>query len=336
MLRWLYKTDKGFGTGVGLKWPKPGKGFVWIYAITPSKTELAQLQQTFGIEKRILERFGQEHRSVRYMFHPLTFTFVDYYVTGGRVSLERILYIIGKNFLISITKTPLVHFNQIFEEIATKLSTMPLNIGYLLYEIVDSDTDETYDALATIERHINEFEKKVLVPEQAVKVITSIITFKRKLLMMWKRFWGNSKIIYSIKKGMTPIIIDENLMRLFDDVHDTYVHQMEIVSSQKEVLTDALTIYETVISNKLASISNRISKGIHFLSVIVLLLTGLTLVVSIPNTIATIGGIPYLKTTEAPIVWAALGLSTVVAVIWFVWYWRHVMAEAYTQFKELK
>ncbi len=331
MLRWLYKfSDKKFGSGSGIKYPKPPKGFVWVHVTAPTSAELARIRKDFGIAEAPLERFEREQRSVRYTFKPLTFTIVDYHIAKGQIALENIMYAVGTHFLITVTRANLPHFDQIFEDNVSRIKKMPLNVGYLLYEIMDSDSEETYDVLAASERKISELEKSVLLPEQAGKKITAVVNFKRDLLNMWRRFWGSSKILFSIKKGMTPITMDENLTRLFDDVHDTYVHQMEIVSAQRDTLSDALTIYESVLSNKLATISNKVNASIKRLTYIMFVWTAIATILAIPNTVATIFGIP-----EWPLsvdVWHILALtlvaSAIIPMVWFYLYWKKLKSEA--------
>ena len=330
MLNWVYKfSNRNLGSGSGIKYPRPTKGVVWIHATAPTKAEIAKLRKDFGLADTPFERFARERRSVRYTFRPLTFTIVDYHMAGGKIAQENILYAAGSHWLITVTGVRLAHFDQIFNNIRTRLKKLPLNAGHMLYEIMDGDSEETYDVLAATERRISELEKSVLTPEQTGKKITAVITYKRELLMMWRRFWGSSKILYSIKKGMTPIALNEDLARLFDDVHDTYVHQMEIVSAQRDTLSDALTIYESVLSNKLATISNRINSTIKRLTYIMFVWTAIATILAIPNTVATIFGIPEWPLTVS--VWQVMALaliaSAIVPLAWFYLYWKKFKLE---------
>lgn len=325
MLRWLYKfSEKEFNSGSGLRYRKPREGFMWLHLTEPTEAELARVKADFRLSAKMLKRFPTERRSIRYSFRPLAFTIVDYHLANGRVEATNILYIVGDHFVITIANKKLSHFDEMFDSISERLNKIMPNTGHMLYEILDSDSEENFDVLAATEKHITELEEGILEPVDVQRKVSEVIQYKRYLLEMWRRFWGSSKILFSIKKGLTPIAVNENLARLFDDVHDTYIYQMEIVTAQREALTDALTIYETILANKLAQLSNHINKGIHYLTVVVLLLTGITLVISIPNTIATIGGIPYLATEKAPLIWAALLGGTAITILWFLAYWRKV------------
>jgi Mg2+ and Co2+ transporter CorA len=128
---------------------------------------------------------------------------------------------------------------------------------------------------------------------------------------------------------MTPIKIDAELMRQFDHIHDMFLYQMDIVTTQREVLTDALTIYETVLANRLASISNRINTSIKRLTFIMFFWTAMAVILSIPNTIATVLGIPeWPLTVDAwGIIATVLVLSMIIPSIWFYVYWKRLKSE---------
>ena len=295
----------------------------------PNKQETEKIRKDFHLHDRIFEKYYKERRSIRYFFKPLSFTIVDYYVKKSKIMVEDVLFIVGENYLITISKEVLPHYNEAFELTKTKFASIK-NIGYLLYEILDYDIEETYNVLNVAEKKVSDMEKAILTPEDVQRKITNIITFKRDLLTMWRRFWSSSKILFSIKKGLTPIQVDDNLIRLFDDLHDTYVHQMEIVSIQREVLTDALTIYESVLANRLATISNKINLSLKRLTWVMFVLTGIATVLTVPNTIATFFGIPELPLTgsDYQFIINILVVSMIIPSVLFYWYWKKVKREA--------
>lgn len=329
MLRYVYNfSEKESGKGSGTKYPKPGKGWIWLHLEKPTENELVKIQEDFAIPGKILHKFFREQKSVRYSFKPLTFILVDYYLKKGKVELEKILFAIGENYLVTVTEVPLAHYDEIYGMICEKALSIK-NAGYLFYEILDRDAEENFDVLSITESRIIEIEKNILLPDGIKRKVTEIIEFKRYLTQMWRRFWRSSKIIFSIKKGLTPVKVDDNLIRLLDDIHDTYIYQMEMVISQKEVLTDALTIHESVLANKLARISNRINSGLKRLTVIMFFWTAIATIISVPNTFATIFGIPEwpIAGNAWRLIAAVLIISAIVPIVWFYSYWRRFRVE---------
>src|SRR3989338_11166009 len=330
MIAFLYKTGKNkFGSGKGLKYLIAKAGFVWLHLTNPSSQEITKVKNDFSIADTIFKKFYKEKNSVRYTFKPLAFTLVDYYTEGKNIKVEDVLFIIGEHFLITITKARLKHYDEIFKLISERLKEFGANIGYILHEILDYDAEGNFDVLSLTEGKIAELEKAVLDADDIHQKVMLVIKYKRYLLQMWRRLWSNSKIIFSIKKGATQIKVDIELLRLFDHVHDTFIYQIDIVTTQREVLTDALTIYEATLSNRLATISNKINSGLKKLTFIMFFWTAIATILSVPNTVATIFGIPeWPLTVDA---WGFIAfilvVSTLVPLIWFWIYWKKIKEE---------
>lgn len=330
MIDFLYKiSEKKFGSGKGQKYPIPKTGFIWLHLTNPSNEEVNKTRRDFNIADTIFEKFYKEKNSVRYTFKPLAFTLVDYYTEGKDIKVEDVLFIIGEHFIITITKKRLNHYDEIFKLISERLKEFGTDIGYILHEILDYDAEGNFDVLSLTESKIAELEKAVLDADDIHQKVMYVITYKRYMLQMWRRLWSNSKIIFSIKKGATPIKVDIELLRLFDHVHDTFIYQMDIVTSQREALTDAITIYESTLTNRLATISNKINSGLKKLTFIMFLWTAIATILSIPNTVATIFGIPEWPLTVDAWKFIAfiLVVSTLIPLIWFWMYWKKIREE---------
>lgn len=328
MMKFLYKNADRVVSGEGTKIPN-GKGIVWIYAISPTESEISALVEKFDLNPAIFKKFVKEKRSVRYSFNPLTFVLVDYYVESGKFFLEDVLYVIGDRYIITVTNKKLRHYEDCFDIMKTKMTKIR-GVGYIFYEILDFDIEETYGVLSLTEKAVSDIEKGILVPGDIKEKVSAIVSFKRNLLLMWRRFWSSSKIVFTIKKGLTPIKVDSNLAMLLDDIHSSLIHQMEIVSSQREVLTDSLTIYEAVHANKLALVSNKINVSVRRLTWVMFILTGIGTVLTVPNTIATIFGIPEwpLDKTSWQSIAFLLIVSLLVPSVMFYFYWKFVKTEA--------
>ncbi len=330
MIRFLYKTPEKSGRGEGLGYPEINKGFVWANVTNPTKEEIAAIQQKFSLPESILIRFHNEKSSIRYYLKPLVFTFVDYYLDNDKIKTEDVLYIVGENYIVTISATRLNHYDEEFENLYQKLDDLPLNVGYMLYELLDVDAEENYDVLQITENKVAEIEKNVLSQYFDPEKVREIVQYKRYLLSMWRRWRGNSKMIYMIRKGVTPIKITDTLMISFSQLHDTFVSQMEIVLTQREALTDSISIYESFISNRLATISNKMNFTLKNMTFIMFLWTAIATIISVPNTLATIG-FSIGELVASMLSWQKISIvlfvSSIIPVLWFLIYWKKLRVE---------
>jgi Mg2+ and Co2+ transporter CorA len=99
---------------------------------------------------------------------------------------------------------------------------------------------------------------------------------------------------------------------LFDTTHEDLTRQIDIVETYREILSDAINVH-------LSAISNKINLSIKSLTVVIFYLTIVTTITSFPNTVATFFGISQFGNTNIIIVSVAILLSIVLP---FIWLWK--------------
>lgn len=329
MLRWLHVEGKKNKSGKGATLPKKCAGLLWVYAVAPTEAEQAEIIKRFRIPARYLKNFKHENRSTRHSLKPFYCTFVDYTLDQGKIKRSNVFYALEENCLVTVLESPIALYDELFEKGRTTAAFEKFTPAALMTEILDADINENYEVLELSENQITEMQKRVTIAEQASESIARIIELRRTLNRMSRAFWGSSRISYTLRRGLTDLSLSDDEKKRIDDLHDALMHQVDIVSSQKEMLTDAITIYQTTISNRLATISNKINTSIQRLTWIMLLMTGLTLILTVPNTVATMFGIPEFPLyNDWPVIVVILLTATVLPLLWFVFYWRSIRHEA--------
>ena len=181
------------------------------------------------------------------------------------------------------------------------------------------DTEENYDVLTKSEEMITAIEQQVLFPTTKNNTVNveEIVKTKRLLFQMTRRFWASAKIIFAIKKGLTPLTIDTESMKLLDDIYDTFHHQLDIAAAQKDMATDTIEIYATMVSNQLAKINNNMS---HVMKT----LTAFTVIIMVPTLIAGIYGMNFEHIPLAKESWGFIvtigGMGVLAGSIFYLFY----------------
>lgn len=329
MIKWLYQEGKEYGSSADLKYPIPKKGMIWIFAAKPTDKELDKISKDFSLPSKILKCYGRERRSVRYSFDPFSCTFVDYHLTNGELKRTNVLYFVFRNFIITILQEPIDTYEQVFSELEGRLTKGKLSPVTVLIELLDADIEENYEVLERIENQTTDLEREIAARKRDGNIV-KVIELRRVLNRMSRAFWGSSRLTYFMRVGLTSWDISPYESKRMDDLHQSLLHQVDIISNLKEVLTDTVTIYQTNVSNWLATISNKINSSIKLLTWVMFILTGFTLVITVPNTFATIFGIPYLglSSEQWPYIIGLLLLATAVPLLWFYLYWRMMKKKA--------
>ena len=277
--------------GEGLSYELPrDEEFIWLFLAQPTQAETASVTKDFGLNPKHFQTYSRATHSKRYGIKPFEFVFVDYFLEKGKINHTRILFILEKNFLIISVPHEYHYYLDLFERISEQLVLLPngkKTLVHLLYLWLMEDTEENYDVLAKTEEMIIATEERMMREKKETMVsVEEIVETKRLLFQMTRRFWASAKIIFAIKKGLTPITLDMETMLLLDDVYDTFHHQLDIAAAQKDMLTDALEIYTTLVSNELARINNNMSQ-------VMKTLTALTVIVMVPSFVAGAFGMNF-------------------------------------------
>ena len=320
MLKYLLHTKKRTKLSDGLGYPIPSnKEFLVLFMIEPTEEEELKVSKDWKIDLKILRNYPKEPTSKTFSTEPLQLVFGDYYINGNNdIKYARILLTVSKNALIITIPSKINYYVNFLDELQLKMKNNPKeydSIGTILYEFIDDHTQDNYDVLMITEEKIVKLEQKVLDFDNKEFVnINEIVELKRELLRMSRRFWSTAKIIFLLKKRLIGVELSEKTARLVDGVYETYQHQLDILSSQREMISDALSIYATSISNRLAKTSND-------LNVIMKKLTSLTVIVMVPTLIASMYGMNFKYLPAATADYGFLEITALMVGLSLVFYY---------------
>lgn len=332
MLEYLYTHKGKYYSGQGLNYaselkkirlnPKtfPKKELLCFFVQSPTEKEIAQMAKDFEVEEKYFHKFKTESRSIRYSFDPLIFGMTDYISEdSGKIHVAHLLLVIKHNVLLLVVSEQSKYFKELFSKVIEKTQKRKLKSeAYILYEFLHQDTKENYDVIENIDDKLAELEKKIITNQSEEKtLLQEIMSQKKYLIKMNKRLWASSKIIFTIKKDLTSLKLTHEEQALLDDIYDTLMHQVDLIETQKEMVTDLLEIYTTTLNNKLADISNK-------LNIVMKKMAALTIIIMIPTMIASVYGTNFHFLPEITWKYGYLWLWVAMTVsAFFTWYSFH-------------
>jgi Mg2+ and Co2+ transporter CorA len=287
MLKYLLASEKSFKKGSSLGFPLPKKDeFLFLYSTDSSEQEKKKLAETLSIEEHLFKSFPRASRSVAYSTTPLAFAFVDYFLDKGEVKHSRILFALKENVLLIVSPTP-AHYSDLFERLCNQIQNAPKekrSLYFLIHDFLHEDVEGNFDIIEALDAQIVKIEERVFdFQSSSAEDLKEIISLRRELAKMSRRFWSSAKLLSSLKREWSNAQNDVNVYNLLDDLYNSYLHQIEILSSQKELLADAVAIFEASLSNRLAVISLELNE-------VMKKLTALTVLIMLPTLIASIYG----------------------------------------------
>ncbi|MEM4389937.1 MAG: CorA family divalent cation transporter [Candidatus Micrarchaeia archaeon] len=204
-------------------------------------------------------------------------------------------------------------------------------IVYILQEL----TKKFEYLVDRLEDEVEVIEERVI-KEVGSDAIVTLLDLKRALLLANKVFWHTREFAFDLKVHRVKFLkVDEMLGHALDDINHALIYLIDLNATYRDVLTDSLSVYHT-------AISNRINEKIKKLTAITILLTILATASVVPNTVATIFGIPYfpIQSDKAlatlagfsvfswHIIVLVIFLTTVIPAIWMLRWWQSLKPEA--------
>lgn len=282
---------------------------VWLELVDPSSEELQAVSEVTEIPigfLRLPSTKGFVELRLEAGFNVLTFVVMQDVATTKEAYPVVIAF--SKNYLVTVTRNeaqPIINLAK------DRLSKAKMDSPALVtYYIVDEIVSSHFNHLENLENLTSQVEEEV-VEGTSAKTLKKIFKLKSRMISFNKTLWYERGIIFNLRQcGDT--CMPAKTRDLFSTTHEDLTRQIDIVETYREILSDAINVH-------LSAVSNKINLSIKSLTVVIFYLTIVTTVTVFPNTVATFFGISQFGNTNSGIIIAIVVLSTVLP---FIWLWR--------------
>jgi len=177
----------------------------------------------------------------------------------------------------------------------------------LLFRLLDEVSETNFSVLRSIVERAEQVEIDLAGSRQINRDLSlELSNMKRSVLSFLNAVWATHDIIKNLKYGDPDMISDDDdILEKFEVVLATLDRQIQMAENVLEVISTGITAINTESSNQLTKL--------------IVWLTVAATAVLVPNTLATVFGIPDLQisyTWVIPILAIATGISVVVTYRW--------------------
>ncbi len=281
----------------------------WLELIDPSADELEAVATKTNVPKKFLN-LPDTDGPVNLRLEP-DFTVVNFVVLQDVVSARDIhpIYIVfTKTYLVTVTRNAEQPIISVAKERMSKTKIDPP--AQVTYFILDEIVSNHFVQLEKLEAVTSNLEEEV-VEKTSPDTLKKIFSLKSNLISLNKILWYERGLVFNLRK-CSDDCMPAKARNLFDTTHEDLTRQIDIVETYREIMSDAINVH-------LSAVSNKINSSIRSLTVVIFYLTIVTTVTAFPNTIATFFGISQFGSTNVIIIFTAIILSTILP---FVWLWR--------------
>ncbi|MHA1740421.1 MAG: magnesium/cobalt transporter CorA [Candidatus Heimdallarchaeota archaeon] len=290
---------------------KENLGMLWIDIIEPTVDELHILQKNFGFHSLTIEDCLEANQRPKIEEYP---EYLFIILAGVRELPEedeleqyQVAIYLGKNYIITIReKRGGISLKTVHNKILLKnkriISQDPSFLGYV---IIDTFIDGYLDLLEEIEDIIEEIEE-IVVHKPEREILNRTFDLRTQILIIFKAIRPQRAVIRELAiDEMT--LISQQTRTYFSDIYDHILEANDLCATYRDRASSIVEVY-------LSSASNKMNDTMKLIAV-------LTAVITIPNLIASIGGVNFKEFIENPAIllsapfWIFIGTIIIVTAI---------------------
>jgi magnesium transporter len=287
-----------------------GLSNVWLELVDPTENELRAVSDATQLPINFL-RLPKTNGVVDLRLEQGGYGIINFLVMQDAPSTKKaypVVMAFSKNFLVTVAKKEIQPIVNYAKERMSKTKIDPPS--QVTYFIIDEIVSNHYIQIEKLEGLTAKMEEEV-VEKTSSETLKKIFKLKSNMITFNKILWYERGLVFNLRKCGDSCMA-EKVRVLFDTTHEELTRQVDIVETYREILSDAINVH-------LSAISNKINLSIKSLTVVIFYLTIITTVTSFPNTVATFFGISQFGNTNVAIVSVAILISIVVP---FLWLWR--------------
>ena len=178
---------------------------------------------------------------------------IRYEIEKQMITTEQLSLVLGDTFLLTFQEQP----GDVFEPVRERIRNHKGRIrgsgtDYLAYALMDTVVDSYIFIIEKMGDQIEDIEEEVL--EKAdPEVMEKINTFKREMNFLRKSIRPVREAIIQLSK-LDSDLIREQTVPFLKDLQDLITHTAEAIDTYRDMLSDQMNLYNSVVSNRMNDI----------------------------------------------------------------------------------
>ncbi len=246
--------------------------FFWLDLVGASDEDLARLAERFGWHPLALEdtlHFGQRPKLDRYGDHMLVVFYGARSDDAAAPQLLEVHVLVSGDWVVTIRRSACVELDALRERLRREDAESE---QFVVYRILDTLTDTFFPVLERIDDAIDELEDAiVLAPDD--EQLQRVFHLKRALVTLRRIITPQRDLAARTIDEIAELPgLDPGTRDYFRDVYDHLIRVSDMVDSYRDLLTSAMDVYLSTVSNRL----NAIVKQLTLVATVFLPITALT------------------------------------------------------------
>jgi len=234
--------------------------FFWLDLHAPTEEDFELLRDIFKFHPLALEdseQFGQRPKLEDYE----DFIFFVFYGAAPPPDEDRLVEVhcfYSEQFLVTVRQEEAPACEALKERYSKRPAPLEKPIA-LLYRLLDGLTDSFFPALGDFDERIDRVEDEIFREPQEHQ-LEEIVRMKRRLNRLRRVVGPQRDVVGQLFGGIGPLPgSDHEAERYFRDVYDHLIRVADLIDSYKDLLSGAMDVYLSSVSNRLNLVVERLT-----------------------------------------------------------------------------
>lgn len=232
------------------------QGF-WLDIEDPDESDYALLKDTFGFHPLTLEDIRHQNQRPKLDEYE-GYAFVVLFAAdweGGEVRIREHHLYLSRRYLVSVHIEPSPELATLRTRIRATPELTRRSLSFLFYLVVDKLVDALFPVLDAIDTEADVLEDSI-VEQPTTEALKQIYSLKRAVVSL-RKVLGAQRDLF--QRLTTHSLAEQDMTVYFRDVYDHILRQYETVDSLRDLLTSAMDVYLSTVSNRLNDILRRLT-----------------------------------------------------------------------------
>ena len=244
----------------------------WLDIEAPDDADYELLEHTFKFHPLTIEDIKHQEQRPKVDEYPdynFTVIFQALWENDNVVFREHHLYV-GSHYLITVHQEHSPALMEVHDRIAKSPSLTKGLPAFLTYLIIDGLVDSTFPALELLDDSVDSLEDDIIAKADS-RLLDRIYHLKHSVVEL-RRLLGAQRDVFQALITHGIHLQQQDMTLYYRDVYDHIVRQYETVDSLRDLLTSAMDVYLSTVSNRL----NQTTKALTVIASVFLPLSFLT------------------------------------------------------------
>jgi magnesium transporter len=244
----------------------------WLDIEAPDESDYQLLESTFKFHPLTIEDIKHQQQRPKVDEYPdynFAVIFQVMWEQDTVVPREHHLYV-GSHFLITVHQEHSTALVQAYDRIARSPDLTKGQPAFLTYLVIDSLVDSTFPALELLDDTVDALEDDIIA--RATSQLLDRIYHLKHSVVELRRLLGAQRDVFQALITHGVHLQQTDMTLYYRDVYDHIVRQYETVDSLRDLLTSAMDVYLSTVSNRL----NQTTKALTVIASLFLPLSFLT------------------------------------------------------------